>query len=273
MVGLSITKNKFEKLTNQNNTEIVKTNKKTPTKTKDFSEKNIDSIKKQVNDQMEKSFIPIPEEVKKNVMEGIENEANDSTKVVEYKDLNFSIVGIESLEKLSLFNKKNPDIPMDKTLDTLKYKKNFTNRFLFTRVKAMNTLTKSEDGQKQFFSQVLSYGSVALFILLPFFTLFLKLFYVRGKFTYVDHLIFVFHVQTVFFMLFSIFFILEIFGVKPSNGIYMLLFLIYLFIAMKKFYNQGYFKTFTKFILLNISYLIVASIGIIFVFVISFALL
>jgi hypothetical protein len=46
---------------------------------------------------------------------------------------------------------------------------------------------------------------------------------------------------------------------------------IYLFIALKQFYQQGYFKTTVKFLLLNLSYSIVASIGIVFVLIISFA--
>jgi hypothetical protein len=41
---------------------------------------------------------------------------------------------------------------------------------------------------------------------------------------------------------------------------------------MKKFYQQGYFKTFVKFLLLNLTYSIVASIGIAYVLLISFAL-
>ena len=89
---------------------------------------------------------------------------------------------------------------------------------------------------------------------------------------YVDHLIFVFHIQTVFFMLFSIYFLLEIFGINPELWIFTILFLLYLIIAMKKFYQQGYFKTFIKFLLLNLSYTIIATIGIVFVLLISFAL-
>lgn len=119
---------------------------------------------------------------------------------------------------------------------------------------------------------MLSYGSIALFIFLPFFTLFLKIFYIRRKFTYVDHLIFVFHTQTVFFMLLSIYFLLEIFNVKPQLWLFTLLFLIYLLIAMKNFYKQGYFKTIIKFCFLNLSYFIISSIGITVLFLISFAL-
>ncbi|PQJ79366.1 hypothetical protein [Polaribacter porphyrae] len=168
--------------------------------------------------------------------------------------------------------KKYPDSKIDPALDSLGYEKNFTNRFLFTKAKNLNSITKDEDSRSQFFSQVLSSGSVALFLLLPFFTLFLRFFYIRRKFGYVDHLIFVFHVQTVFFMLFSIFFILRICKLKPEIWIFIVLFLLYLIIAMKKFYQQGYIKTFFKFLLINMSYFFIAFVGVILVFLVSFAL-
>ena len=162
---------------------------------------------------------------------------------------------------------------MDDALDSLKFEKNFTNRFLYTRVKAVNSFNESEESKERIFSQMLSYGSVALFILLPFFTLFLKLYYIRRKYTYVDHLIFVFHTQTVFFMLFTIFMLFEIFGLNPPLWIFTILFLLYLVLAMKNFYQQGYFKTIAKFMLLNFSYFIVAVMGGVIILIISFAFL
>ena len=166
---------------------------------------------------------------------------------------------------------KNPEPDIDKALDSLGYEKNFTNRFLFTKAETMYSFSKSEDTREQFFNQLLSYGSVALFIFLPFFTLFLKFYYIRRKFTYVDHLIFVFHVQTVFFMLFAIHFIFLIFHIDPEIWIFNVLFLIYLFLAMKKFYQQGYLKTALKFLLINISFGFISMIGITLLFVVSFA--
>lgn len=219
---------------------------------------------------MKKSFIPIPESARKKVLEEIEKEAKDTTKTKK-KGNNISFGGTR-LDKFADYIKEYPDSKIDVALDTLGYEKNFTNRFLYTKAKKLNSFSESEESREQFFSEVLSYGSIALFIFLPFFTLFLKFYYIRRKYTYVDHLIFVFHTQTVFFMLFSIFTLLNIFDLKPKIWIFILLFLLYLIIAMKQFYQQGYFKTFLKFLLLNFSYLIVAFIGVIFVFLVSFAL-
>ncbi|WP_243456847.1 hypothetical protein [Polaribacter batillariae] len=221
---------------------------------------------------MKNSYIPIPESTRKNILKEVEKEARDTLKTkYESGNIKFYLGNDSKLDKFMRYQKKYPNSNIDVALDSLGYDKNFTNRFLYTRVVTLNSLTK-KDNRDHFFSQLLSYGSVALFVFLPFFTLFLKLFYIRRKYTYVDHLIFVFHVQTVFFMLFSIYFLLEIFGANPALWIFTILFLVYLFIAMKKFYEQGYFKTFIKFLLLNFNYLIVAIIGVVVVLLISFAI-
>ena len=155
-------------------------------------------------------------------------------------------------------------------LDSLNYDKNFTNRFLYTRAKAANSLIK-KDSRDKYLNDLLSYGSVSLFVFLPLFTLFLKLLYIRRKFNYVDHLIFVFHTQTVFFMLLTILYLISFFTDVEHAWVFFVLFLIYLIIAMKKFYSQGYIKTFTKFLMLNFVYLLMGGIGIVIVGLISFA--
>ena len=72
--------------------------------------------------------------------------------------------------------------------------------------------------------------------------------------SYMEHLVFVFHTQTVFFLLMIIYILINYFTNYENVGLFMLLFLVYLFMALKKFYQQGKFKTFVKFILLNIVY-------------------
>ena len=136
----------------------------------------------------------------------------------------------------------------------------------------INSLITEGKIQEQFKNQLLSFSSIALFVLLPFFTLFLKLFYIRRKYTYVDHLVFVFHVQTVFFMLLAIYFLAELFQFTPRLWIFAILFLLYLLLAMHKFYEQNYFKTFIKFTLLNFTYLLISIFGVVIVGLASFAL-
>lgn len=269
MIGLSKTIDKYEALTKEAEQEIAKTEKKDSiTEKKEvLTQAKIDSIKQKLDEDLKKSFVP--ESARKTIIAQVEKNADSTT--ISNGGNNIDLGGTR-LDDFAKYVEKYPESKIDVALDSLGYEKNFTNRFLYTKAKRMNSVTKSKESREEFFNEALSYGSVALFIFLPFFTLFLRFYYIRRKYTYVDHLIFVFHIQTVFFMLFSILVLLQILDFKPSVGIFILLFLLYLIIAMKKFYQQSYIKTFLKFILLNISYLIVGIIGVVFVFLISFAL-
>lgn len=230
---------------------------------------DVDSLKNTVNKELKNSGVSLDAVKTKEIVDKVIEAAEDSTKKVPKNKINFGSLQIEDYLK---FQKKHPKINIDDALDSLQKNKTFLNRFIYSRAKVINSLIDEAESQEQFISQLLSYGSVALFVFLPFFTLFLKLFYIRRKYTYVDHLVFVFHTQTVFFMLLSIYFLVELFGAKPQLWVFTILFLMYLLIAMYKFYQQGYFKTLIKFILLNLTYLLISIIGAVIVGLISFAL-
>ena len=272
---------KYEEFTKDSIKEVTTNVKKDSITTKDKKEKltpeKLDSIKQELNDKMDKSFIPIPKKAKEKLIEELDKELKDSTNLKKIndnsgKDINLEFGGDTRLDKFVSYVDKNPEAEIDVALDSLGYEKNFSNRFLYTRAKTVHSFTKSKETREQYFNQLLSYGSIALFIFLPIFTLFLKFYYIRRKFTYIDHLVFVFHVQTVFFMLFAFHFIFLIFHLEPKLWIFIILFLIYLYLAMKKFYQQGYIKTFFKFILLNISFGFIGIFGVAILFVISFAI-
>lgn len=270
IVGLSKSIDKFKELQNgtiKKESNIVSFNDDSEEDNKNIE---LDSLKNIVSKKYKHSLALLDSIERQKIVNQITEEAKDTTSQFTLDGIQFK--GIEKIEEFMDFHKKNPDLNIDNALDSLQIKKTFFNRFLYNKAKLMNALFKKDETQEQFSNQLLSYGSGALFIFLPFFALFLKLFYVRKKYTYIDHLVFVFHTQTVFFMLLSIYFILELFGIKPKLWIFTLLFLIYLILAMRKFYQQGYFKTFIKFILLNITYFIISIIGLVFVALISFAL-
>ena len=99
-----------------------------------------------------------------------------------------------------------------------------------------------------------------LFLSLPFFALILKLLYARRRnFYYSDHAIF-----TIYHYILSFILLLAIFGVsalldKLGWGflVYLIMILlfawpVYLWLELKNFYGQGWFKTSVKFLLLNI---------------------
>jgi hypothetical protein len=107
--------------------------------------------------------------------------------------------------------------------------------------------------------------------LLPVFTLLVSLFYIRGPYNYTEHLLLVFHVQTAFFIILGLLLIFDkIFNTGIGVGIFFIIFPYYLYRSMKNFYRQGWFKTMSKFIVLNLLFIVLSSIGFIIISFISF---
>jgi hypothetical protein len=133
-------------------------------------------------------------------------------------------------------------------------------------------LTLNEKYQKDATASMKQMGDVLLhqipyllFLSLPFFALILKLLYVRRKqFYYAEHGIFTVYHYIFSFILLLFVFLLQALEDRSSWGIWKILtsitFIIwpvYLFLAMKRFYRQGIWKTFLKFLLLTILGLLV----------------
>jgi len=155
-------------------------------------------------------------------------------------------------------------------LDSLGYSNNFWNRFYYDKAISVNEMMK--DKGESFNQKIFSGLSIAIFLFLPIFALFLKLFYIRRKYTYMEHMVFVFYTQSVFFLLLLLFLIIYFFS-NGKDGLIALpivLFAIYLWLAMKKFYQQGWFKTTLKYLLANFSFMIISTIGLTILTLISF---
>ena len=181
---------------------------------------------------------------------------------------------LSTFTRMLQFQKENPNLTIEQALDSLNMKRTFWNRFKYTRIEKINGFqTNLDEENKRLGKELISYASISIFIFLPIFTLFLKVIYARRSFSYVEHLVFVFHTQTVFFLLSTIFFILWL-VTQSTNvlAVFLPLFLIYLFIAMKKFYRQGFFKTFLKFMIINFIFMNMAALGLVIVSVIAFAI-
>jgi len=98
---------------------------------------------------------------------------------------------------------------------------------------------------------------IALFFLLPIFAFILKIFYwKRGSFPH--HLVFSFYYFSYLFMVMAIVMLVNLFWKTPNwvNGIVTALAYIYLLIAVKQFYKQGYFISFIKTGMVTFIYLI-----------------
>lgn len=108
---------------------------------------------------------------------------------------------------------------------------------------------------------------LAIFFFLPIFSIFLWLVYVRKKYTYTDNLVFSFHIQSLFFILLIIGLLAgRLFG-TDLTWLSFTIFAIYLYAAMRKFYQQGHFVTILKYLLLNTVFVILAWIAVIVLFV------
>ncbi len=105
-----------------------------------------------------------------------------------------------------------------------------------------------------------------IFFFLPLFTVFIYVAYIRKKYTYTDHLIFSFHNQSLLFILLILSWIIDFMFNWSTAGIFLIVFSIYLFQAMRKFYGQGIFKTIVKYLFLNSVFTFLALITLILLF-------
>ncbi len=167
------------------------------------------------------------------------------------------------------YHELNQDHSPAQAFDSLGYENTFWNRFYYD--KSISVYKMQQDGDS-FIDQLLSGISIAVFLFLPIFALFFKLIYIRRKYTYMEHLVFVFYTQSVFFLLMLLFFIAYTLSNEEGSliAIFFLLFAVYIYLAMRRFYQQGWFKTFVKFTMVNFSFMIMSSIGVLILTMISF---
>lgn len=270
-------------ISNNMNTENEPTNKLTnATQTIDSLNKAnpqlVDSIIKTANKELAKN------NVKDSLNNQIINNFSDVVKLVDSvsnKKYNYQIKqhtaqNIDFTNKMNDFQhyyKENPHLNATEALDSLGYENTFWNHFYYQQT--INGYKSYEqiktDGGKSYVKRLFSHLSISLFVFLPIFTLFLWLLYFRRNYTYMEHLVFVFNTQTVFFLLLLFFYLLNfIANLENAAWVFILLFLMYLYKAMRYFYKQSRTKTIVKFILLNCFYLFLGGLGIVIVATISF---
>ncbi len=135
---------------------------------------------------------------------------------------------------------------------------NVENQFAFGVADSIDHLNRQPGG---FLKEFISTVPFAIFLFLPLFTVFLWLVYIRKKYNYTDNLVFSFYSQALFFILLIVSFLIDqIFG-TTSIGWFILIFAVYLFLGMRRFYGQGWFKTTVKYIFLNTVFIILASVA------------
>ncbi len=225
---------------------------------------NIDSIqnKSKNKNQILKAFDSL------NIYEGIKN--RDSV-IMSNPTAHFT--KLESMSLLSRFSGKreffNILVDQEKVYDFEEIPKKYKVKETRENKGAFNAALSFSRMKKQpgsFFSSIISKLPFAIFFFLPVFALFIWLIYIRKKYTYTEHLVFGFHIQSLLFILLIVSFLVDaIFGFF-SMPLFLLIFAIYLFLAMWKFYQQGFFKTMVKYLFLNTIFFILALFTIVLLF-------
>lgn len=98
-----------------------------------------------------------------------------------------------------------------------------------------------------------------VFIMMPVFALLLKVLYFRRKRFYVEHFVFGLHTHALAFLLFALLMVVRQDWLSVAALVY---FAVYLFLAMKHFYGQGWIKTFGKYVILSWAYTFVVLAGV-----------
>src|SRR5690606_19305653 len=163
-----------------------------------------------------------------------------------FAKIDFFRVGIE----------QNKFYTYEEALNTLRIESSLESKTTFSAARSIVKVSKQPGS---FLNYLISKIPIIIFIFLPFFALFIWLIYNKKQFSYMDHLIFGFHNQSMFLLLLIISLIIELIFKIELSSLFFLIFLFYLYKAMRNFYRQGRVKTFFKFIFLNTIFFILAS--------------
>lgn len=99
-----------------------------------------------------------------------------------------------------------------------------------------------------------NYVPTMMFILLPLFAAVLKLLYIRRRRYYAEHFVFLLHVHSFVFLLATAMLLLRRWAAGWIEAALFLWILVYIFIALKRVYGQGWLKTFVKYWILGWAY-------------------
>jgi len=96
------------------------------------------------------------------------------------------------------YDKEHEPVNIPSALKELGYVINKWNIFYFTKAQNINKFMNDPEFRESYSDNLISKISTAFDFLLPAFTLFIAILYIRNKYNFSEHLVFVFHTQTVF---------------------------------------------------------------------------
>ncbi|MEP2278733.1 DUF3667 domain-containing protein [Maribacter sp.] len=203
-----------------------------------------------------------------NINSFIKNRINEKDSIIlsdpelHFKKIDTSSLTSRFIEKVDFFNTVIRN-------DTIYYFDQGTTKFNIPSSNenemAFNLATSIIEIDKRpgsFLSSLISKLPFTTFFFLPFFSFFIWLVYIRKKYTYTDHLIFSFHNQSLLFILLIVSNLINAVFNISSEGLFILIFAIYLYKAMRNFYQQGRVKTVIKYFFLNTIFFILGALAI-----------
>jgi hypothetical protein len=143
-------------------------------------------------------------------------------------------------------------------LDSLKHIDNKLNRWIYEKNDAVERVIKDPYG---FLDYLMGKVPFFLFFFTPLFAFFFWLIYPKKNYTYIEHMVFIFHIFSFMFLALLILIIPDYFSESTafSSILFALIGPFYFYKALRNFYKQGRLITILKFVLLNIVFVISAT--------------
>ncbi len=179
------------------------------------------------------------------------------------------------VERFLLYRKfyKNTEIKNSyQALDSLQHPKTKLNNWLYNKNDAIERVSDNPWG---FANYLMGKVPFFLFFFAPIFALFFWIIYSNKKYSYMEHLIFIFHIFSFVFLASLIVYIPDLILGNVGALLAILLTFIgpfYFYKALRNFYKQGRLITFLKFIILNFVFFIGSTISALLFFSISAAM-
>ena len=141
-------------------------------------------------------------------------------------------------------------ITENQVLDSLRWERNQRNLF-----KARQGIRLANLEKKEFFEFFMGKISLMMFAMLPFVALFMKLLYVRRRRYYMEHLTFMLHTHAFTFLVLALVLLYDYYTDTSQAVLWgTLLIIVYVTVAFRRVYRQGWFRTLSKMFILFMSY-------------------
>jgi len=155
-------------------------------------------------------------------------------------------------------------------LDSLKHNNTKLNRWIYEKNDAIDRIINDKYG---FLNYLLGKVPFFLFFFAPFFAFFFWLIYSKKKYTYMEHMVFIFHIFSFLFLALLICTIPDTLLDGPvfSGIIFGIIGPFYFYKALRNFYMQGRLITILKFVFLNFVFFVSATFAALVFFAITAA--